>query len=99
MPTRRRSKIETILFTDIEGSTRQGELTPAAMGVAVGHHNNILSEAIAVNQGEVLNPTTLGQGVALRASLGNLEWDSTRNNPILDFLNRRVARHPVGVWA
>lgn len=54
MPTRRRSKIETILFTDIEGSTRQGELTPAAMGVAVGHHNNILSEAIAVNQGEVL---------------------------------------------
>jgi predicted ATPase/class 3 adenylate cyclase/Tfp pilus assembly protein PilF len=43
--------IVTFLFTDIEGSTRLWERDPAAMWAALGRHNAILGNAIAVHGG------------------------------------------------
>lgn len=43
----------TFLFTDIEGSTRLWEQSPAAMGVALVRHNRLLRTAIEQNDGYI----------------------------------------------
>ena len=52
----------TFLFTDIEGSTRRWEKTPAAMGVALARHDAILEEAITSHGGVVFS--RMGDGMA-----------------------------------
>lgn len=48
------SVIVTILFTDIEGSTRLWELDAEAMRVAVARHDEICREAVVANHGSVV---------------------------------------------
>jgi predicted ATPase/class 3 adenylate cyclase len=45
--------IVTFLFTDIEGSTPLWEQHPAAMRVALDHHDAILHQTIAIHSGQV----------------------------------------------
>jgi class 3 adenylate cyclase len=49
--------IVTVLFTDIEGSTRRWEADVDAMRVALEAHNKVLREAIDANDGSVFNYT------------------------------------------
>jgi class 3 adenylate cyclase len=49
--------IVTVLFTDIEGSTRRWEADADAMRVALEAHNKVLREAIDANEGSVFNYT------------------------------------------
>ncbi len=51
----------TFLMTDIEGSTRLWEASPAAMAEAVSHHDQILRIAIASHRGHVVKG--LGDGL------------------------------------
>lgn len=51
----------TILFTDIEGSTRQWEADPAAMETAVRDHDQLLRRTIADHRGQFVKQT--GDGV------------------------------------
>src|SRR5688500_11853772 len=53
--------VQTILFTDIEGSTRLWEERRDAMSVALARHDQILTSAIARAPGRVLKTT--GDGV------------------------------------
>jgi class 3 adenylate cyclase len=53
--------IVTVLFTDIEGSTRRWEADADAMRVALEAHNKVLREAIDANDGSVFNYT--GDGI------------------------------------
>jgi predicted ATPase/class 3 adenylate cyclase len=50
----------TFLLTDIEGSTRLWESAPAAMEVALGRHNRLLSGVITAHGGVVV--TSRGEG-------------------------------------
>src|SRR5256885_1889419 len=43
----------TLLFTDIEGSTKLWEQSPQAMHAAIARHDALLSEAIGTNGGYV----------------------------------------------
>ena len=47
------SGVVTLLFTDIEGSTRLWEEQPELMAVALGRHNDILRAAVETNRGVV----------------------------------------------
>ena len=49
--------MQTILFTDIEGSTRLWEEHPEAMAGALARHDAILVEAVAQAQGKVVKTT------------------------------------------
>ena len=49
----------TLLFTDIEGSTRLWEAAPEAMAEALGRHNRIVREQIEVAGGHVVQ--TVGE--------------------------------------
>ncbi len=50
----------TFLFTDVEGSTRQWDAYPEAMGVALRQHDSLMREAIEGNGGFVFK--TVGDG-------------------------------------
>jgi predicted ATPase/class 3 adenylate cyclase len=52
----------TFLFTDIEGSTRLWQLDEQAMRAAVGRHDELLGQLVAVHGGKVFS--TMGDGVA-----------------------------------
>ena len=45
----------TFLFTDIEGSTRLWEQSPAAMGAALARHDALMRQAIGQNDGSVFS--------------------------------------------
>jgi predicted ATPase/class 3 adenylate cyclase len=49
--------MQTILFTDIESSTRLWEEQPAEMAVALARHDSILTEAVQHDHGEVVKTT------------------------------------------
>jgi predicted ATPase/class 3 adenylate cyclase len=52
----------TFLFTDIEGSTRRWEESPAAMADALAHHDRIVRGAIEIHDGYIFS--TGGDGFA-----------------------------------
>lgn len=81
--------MQTILFTDIEGSTRLWETHPDQMSAALARHDQILSDAIQQAGGDLLKTTGDGviaifeaPGAALTAalhgqeSLARQDWDS-----------------------
>ena len=49
------SSTTTFLFTDIEGSTRLWEQSPAAMSAALARHDAVLREAIRQNKGSIFS--------------------------------------------
>lgn len=51
----------TLLFTDIEGSTRLWEAQPEAMKAALAQHDSILKDAVDANNGHVVKST--GDGI------------------------------------
>ena len=68
--------IVTLLFTDVEGSTRLWETEPAKMGEAMARHDTLARTAVVEHQGSVVKTT--GDGLhavfgeaadALRAAL------------------------------
>src|SRR5450755_4866382 len=54
----------TFLFTDIEGSTRLWETQHAAMQQALAHHDAIMRDAIAANDGYLVKTTGDGAHAA-----------------------------------
>ena len=61
------------LFTDIEGSTRRWEQSPAAMGVALARHDAILERAISSHGGVVFFRMGDGMAAAFASARGCLE--------------------------
>jgi class 3 adenylate cyclase len=49
----------TYLFTDVEGSTRLWEQSPAAMGPALARHDTIIERAVARHGGHLVRPRAL----------------------------------------
>ena len=54
-------KVVTLLFTDIEGSTRLWEKDAPSMQAAVGRHDRLLAEAVTAHRGRVIKG--LGDGI------------------------------------
>jgi predicted ATPase/class 3 adenylate cyclase len=80
----------TLLFTDIEGSTRLWEEHPDAMKAALAGHDEILRNAVAVNDGAIVKTTgdgihaafptahdALNAAIAIRDGLAAASFDAT----------------------
>ena len=81
----------TLLFTDVEGSTRLWERDERAMDVAMRRHNEILRDAIRVHGGHVFKTvgdefcvaystarSAIESAVAAQLALGEAEWPTDR---------------------
>jgi predicted ATPase/class 3 adenylate cyclase len=90
MSTTRAQAPVTFLFTDVEGSTRLWEAEPDAMPGALAQHFQVLQEAVAAENGSVVNDTGDGifavfsgakgavhAAVAAQQALGAVAWGST----------------------
>jgi predicted ATPase/uncharacterized protein YdeI (YjbR/CyaY-like superfamily)/class 3 adenylate cyclase len=81
----------TLLFTDIEGSTRLWEAEPGPMAVALRRHDDIMRSAIEQASGYVFKtvgdafcaafasaPAALAAGIAAQQALAAERWPTTR---------------------
>ncbi len=96
----------TLLFTDIEGSTKRWERHPAAMAAAVARHDALLRTCVAAHQGHVFK--TIGDAVcavfadptqALAAALASQRALAAESWGVVAPLRVRMALHAGAVEA
>lgn len=96
----------TLLFTDIEGSTKRWERHPAAMAAAVARHDALLRTCVAAHQGHVFK--TVGDAVcavfadptqALAAALASQRALAAESWGVVAPLRVRMAVHAGAVEA
>lgn len=65
--------MRTFLFTDIAGSSRRWEVRPAEMNKALARHDGIVSQVVAVHDGQVVKHTGDGFSVVFERPLQAVE--------------------------
>ena len=78
------SAVTTVLFTDIEGSTRLWEQEPERMRVALAHHDAISRAAVESHHGIVVKTTGDGIYAAFDEPVGALEAALQVQNAVAD---------------